>query len=232
MADAAPSVRDKVVLLTGATGRMGRILVETFLDSGARLALCVRRMANLPELEARLADRGESPMILPCDLRYEENVVRLIHRVVSRFGRIDAILNVAAIHGPKFPVIDYPAEPWRDVFATNVYGVYLVCREALPWMVRQGGGSIVNVTSSLTSQVKTGTGAYLVANHAIEGLTKLLAAELKGTNVRVNCVDVGTMSQDLKPAGPEAAWTHAFLRLVSDETSGRTGERITPADFA
>lgn len=231
MANSTPTVRDKVVLLTGSTGPMGRVLVDAFLDGGARLALCVRRMANLPPLEQSLADRDASAMIIPCDIRYEENVVRMVHRVVQRFGRIDAIVNTAAIMGPKLALIDYPAEPWRDVISTNVTGAFLICREALPWMVRQRSGSIVHVTTSLTSSVKAESGAYLVGNHAIEGLTRLLASELKGKGVRVNTVDVGTMNADLMPAAPTTDWVRVFLWLVSDDSSGQTGEKLSAAAF-
>lgn len=226
------SVRDKVVLLTGATGPMGRILLDAFLDAGAKLAICVRRMINLPALEQRMAERGEAPMIVPADLRFEENVVRMIHRVVHRFGRIDVIVNAAAILGPRVPLIDYPAEPWRDVLSTNVNGVYMICREALPWLIRQKSGSIINVTTSLSQTPKPEWGAYLVANHAIEGLTKLLALELKDTGVRANVVDVGMMTSEVKPAGQSTNWTKPFLWLASDESIDRTGDRINAAAFA
>jgi NAD(P)-dependent dehydrogenase (short-subunit alcohol dehydrogenase family) len=226
------SIADKVVLLTGSTGPMGSALLDAFLDAGAKLALCVRRMAHLPELEQRLAQRHEHTLIVPCDLRYEENVVRLMHRVVQRFGRIDVIVNAAYILGPLVPIMDYPVDPWRDVIATNLTGTYLVCREALPWMTRQGSGSIINVTTSLTGDVKPQWGAYAVACHAVEGLTRLLAAELDGTGVRVNALDIGEMQPDLTPATPAASWTNAFLHLAGDDSAGRSGECIRAADFA
>ncbi len=228
---ATASVRGKVVLITGATGPMGRSLVDAFSKAGARLALCVRRMAHLPELEQLLTDQHEHAMIVPCDLRYEENVVRLVHRVVQRFGRIDVVVNAAFICGPRVPVVDYPAEPWRDVIATNLTGAYLLCREALPWMTRQGSGSIIHMTSSLASSVRPAGGAYMVGNVAIEGLTRLLAAELMGTGVRVNCVDVGTMTAHHEPADGEG-WTGAFLWLAGDDSAGQSGERVRAADFA
>lgn len=226
MPETHASLHGKVVLITGATAPMGRELIDAFLAAGCKLALCVRRMAHLPELEQHLADHVARTMIVPCDLRYEENVVRMIHRVVHRFGRLDAIVNAACILGPKLPLVDYPMDPWRDVMATNVTGVYLVCREALPWMVRQKAGSIVNITTSLTTNVKAQSGAYFVSNCAIEGLTRLLAAELKGTGVRVNCVDVGTMTADIRPAGGGDAWVRTILRLASDESGGQSGERV------
>ena len=225
------TIKDKVVLITGSTGPMGLALVDAFLNAGAGLALCVRRMAHLPELEKRLRAQEKHAMIVPCDLRYEENVVRLIHRVVQRYGRIDVIINAALICGPRLAVIDYPADPWRDVIATNVTGAYLVCREALPWMTRQGSGSIINVTSSPTTSTRSKWGAYLVGNHAIEGLTKLLAVELKETGVRVNTVDIGLLTPELKPVMPGTDWTKAFLWLAGDESAGQNGERIQAADF-
>ncbi len=226
------SLEDKVVLLTGATGPMGCALLDAFLDADAKLALCVRRMAHLPDLEQRLARRLEHTLIVPCDLRYEENVVRMIHRVVQRFGRIDVIVNAAYILGPLVPIMDYPVDPWRDVLATNLTGTYLVCREALPWMTRQGSGSIINVTTSLTGAVKPRWGAYAVTGHAVEGLTRLLAAELDGTGVRVNTVDIGEMQPNLTPAAPASSWTSAFLHLASDDSAGRSGECIRAADCA
>ena len=226
------SIREKVVLITGSTSPMGRALVDAFLDADARLALCVRRMVHLPDLEQSLAARHESPMIVPCDLRYEENVVRMVHRVVQRFGRIDVVINAALICGPQAAVMDYPAEPWRDVVSTNMTSVYLVCREALPWMTRQNAGSIINVTSNLTTAVRPETGALLVSHFAVEGLTKLLAAELKDTNVRVNAVDIGRVTPDLKPETPVGSWIKAFLWLACDASAGQSGERIRTADFA
>jgi len=226
------SIEDKVVLLTGSTGPMGRALLDAFLDAGAKLALCVRRMAHLPDLEQRLAERLEHTMIVPCDLRYEENVVRMIHRVVQRFGRIDVIVNAAYVLGPQVPIMEYPVDPWRDVVATNLTGTYLVCREALPWMTRQGSGSIINVTTSLTRDVKPRWGAYAVTGYAVEGLTRLLASELDGTGVRVNAVDIGEMQPNLAPATPAEVWTNAFLHLASDESSARNGECVRADDFA
>ncbi len=226
MAELTGTLDGRVVLITGATAPMGRELIDAFLGAGCKLALCVRRMAHLPELEQHLADYVSRTMIVPCDLRYEENVVRMIHRVVHRFGRLDVIVNAACILGPKLPMMDYPMDPWRDVVATNVTGVYLVCREALPWMVRQKSGSIINVTTSLTTNLKAQSGAYFISNCAIEGLTRLLAAELKGTGVRVNCVDIGTMTSEIRPAGNGNGWVKTFVWLASDEAGGHNGERV------
>ncbi|HKQ48558.1 MAG TPA: SDR family NAD(P)-dependent oxidoreductase [Phycisphaerae bacterium] len=224
------SVHGKVVLITGATTAMGRQLVGLFLNQGASLAIGVRRVSELTPLRQSLAAEEERLFIVPCDVRDEGDVVRTVHRVIRRFGRIDVLINAAAITGPKTPVVDYPIDPWRNVIATNLTGTYLLCREVLPWMTRQGCGSIINVTSSLTTSARPEWGAYLVSTHSIEGLTRLLATELKGSGVRVNSVEVAA------PAGTgrsdESEWLQAFLWLASDESAAKNGERIRAADFA
>lgn len=224
------SVHGKVVLITGATTAMGRQLVGLFLNQGASLAIGVRRVSELVPLRQSLAVDDDRLLILPCDVRDENDVVRTVHRVIRHFGRIDVLVNAAAIMGPKSPVVDYPVDPWRNVIATNLTGTYLLCREVLPWMTRQGCGSIINVTSSLTTSARPDWGAYLVSTHSIEGLTRLLATELKGSGVRVNSVEVAAPAGTGR--GDESEWLQAFLWLASDESAPKNGERIRAADFA
>lgn len=224
------SVRGKVVLITGATTAMGRRLVGLFLQEGASLALGVRRPAELMPLQSELATHQDQLMVVPCDVRDEDDVIRMVHRVTRRFGRIDVLINAAAIVGPKSPVVDYPIDPWRNVIATNLTGTYLLCREVLPWMTRQGCGSIINVTSSLASSVRPEWGAYLVSNHSIDGLTRLLAAELKGSGVRVNAVEVAVPTSTAGRAD-DGLGLQVFLWLASDASAAKNGERIRAADF-
>jgi NAD(P)-dependent dehydrogenase (short-subunit alcohol dehydrogenase family) len=227
----AVSLTGKVALITGVTSPVGQRIAETFAAAGASLILFARRQSDCAALEARIQPAGATILTLPCDLRSEDEVIRMVHRSANKFGRIDILVNAAAIHGPRETIEDYPIDPWRNVLATNVTGPYLVCREVLPWMTRQGSGSIINVTSSLTTKARPQWGAYLVSNHAIEGLTQVLAAELKGTGVRVNTVDVGLPQSDGTVASPEDAWTSVFLWLASDDSTAHS-KRIIAADFA
>lgn len=223
-------MKDKVVLLTGATSPIGRRLVETFADAGARLALCVRRVSEVDAMERPLLDRGASVMALPCDLRYEEDVVRTVHRVVRRFGSIDVVINAATVVGPKMALVDYPVDPWRNVLSTNVTGTYLICREVLPWMTRQGEGTIINVTSSV-GPGRPEWGAYFVASQALDGLTRLLATEYRNSGIRVNTIDIGPPQQLAQLGRSPEEWTQAFLWLASDQAASTTGQRIRAMDF-
>ncbi|MBI5764897.1 MAG: SDR family oxidoreductase [Planctomycetes bacterium] len=219
-------IRDKVILITGATSFFGRHLAEALSAQGAKLALCVRRMDAVDPTERDFLRRGIQAFVAPCDLRYEEDVVRMVHRVIRRFGRIDGVINAAAALGPHEPVIDYPVDPWRNVLATNVTGTFLVCREVLPWMHRHRFGRIVNITTQLTEEAKAEWGAYLVSNHAVEGLTQLLAAEVNQADIRVNCFDIGMPLVGAEAAEFSPRLTNGILDLL-DETCEQNGERVT-----
>jgi len=225
----------KVVLITGATGALGRQLVSAFRETRATLALVVRSASDVYEysrLFDRMPDAATAAVVESCDLRYEDEVVRLVHRVVARLGRIDVLVNAATVVGPRYSLTDYPAEPWRYVIDTNVSGPYLLCREVIPWMVRQRQGSIINVTACPVESGRLDLGAFAVSNHSVLGLTEQLAAELDGSGVRVNSVELAIPAAEGDAGPKDPAWTRAFVWLASDASLDRTGQRIVAADFS
>jgi len=223
---------DKVILISGATGSLGARLTRAFAATGARLALCARTFASLYELETALIADGGKAVAFPCDVRYEDEVIRLIHRVVERYRRIDCLINAAAVIGPKQPVVDYPLDPWRDVISTNLTGTFLMCREVLPWMLRQQSGSIINVTSSAALASKSGGGAFMASKCAVEGMTRMLADETRGTGVRVNMIDVGQPRSDRRTLETSPEVTPPFLWLADDASARTSGRRIVAAEFS
>ncbi len=224
-------LKDKVALITGATGKLGRRLVEAFAGEGASVAFCSRRAQDLLPIEQGLRERGCTAMADTCDVRDESDVVRLVHRVMQRFGRVDVLVNAASMVGPRVPLMDYPADPWFDVIATNLNGTFLVCREVLPWMTRQGSGSIVNVSSAVSQAPRPQWGAFLASKCGIEGLTQMLATEVRDHGVRVNVVDFGTPRADNRTPQSADDWSKPFLWLASDESTDTTGQRIRVASF-
>lgn len=225
------SLDGKVVLITGATGGLGRTLTRAFADDGAHLALAARTFRDLYEMENGLLERSRKAVAFPCDVRYEDEVIRLVHRVVSRHGRIDCLINAAASSGPRQSLVDYPLDPWREAIATNLTGAYLMCREVLPWMQRAGAGSIINVTSGVTSG-KTGWGALVASQCGVEGLTRMLAAETRDSGVRVNMVDVGMPKSDKRAAECPPEIAAPFLWLAGDASLKTSGRRIIAAEFS
>ena len=225
------SIQGKIVLITGATGRIGRPIVEAFARAEAIVTITTRRFEEAAARQEELRQAGAAATVLPCDLRYEEDVVRTVHRVAQRFGRIDVVINAAIIVGPRLSTVDYPIDPWRDVIATNVTGAFLVCREVLPWMIRRGAGSIVNITDALAGSRGGKSAAYGISMATVDSLTRQLAGDVKGTGVRVNAVDIGQLT--LAPRGPavKSDWTEPFLWLADDESGRVTGQRIQGKGF-
>lgn len=224
------SLAGKVILITGSTSPLGRRLVEAFAEAGGRLALCVRRVADVDITERRLLARGIEASAYPCDIRFEEDVVRMVHRVTRRYGRIDVVVNAARAAAPRLSITDYPVDPWRNVLATHVTGSFLVCREVLPWMIRQKEGSIINVTQGAGGAVRSDWTPHVVAAYATEGLTRLLLSQVRGTGIRVNTVEVGPPQHE-GHFERRAGWADAFLWLAGPESAATTGQVIRAAEY-
>src|SRR5260370_26637860 len=181
-----------VVLITGALTGIGRATAVAFAKDGARVVASGRREAEGKALEAELRSLGAEAAFIRADVRREDDVSSLIDQTVARFGRIDAAVNAAGTEGRPGPVTEQPAESYAATFDTNVLGTRLSMKHELRVMLRQGSGSIVNVSSAYGSIGAAGASVYVASKHAIEGLTKSAALEVAGTGVRVNVVAPGT----------------------------------------
>ena len=208
-----------VVLITGATGAVGRPLADALLTANAGVAIGVQGVEDVHPVERALRERGVSAFISPCDVRYEEDVVRLVHRVIRHFGRIDMLINAAMIDGLSERIVDYPVDPWRKVMATNLTGSYLLCREVLPWMIRQRNGCIVMLQRMHSGDGKSRLPAAHVTRQAIDALAQQLLAELKSVDVGVHALQV-TPPADGETSRPE--WIEAVLKLAHENRSSRT----------
>jgi NAD(P)-dependent dehydrogenase (short-subunit alcohol dehydrogenase family) len=222
-----PSLSGKVVLITGASRGLGRALVGCFSAAGASVAFCSRRWADLEPLERDCRAAGHSVLALPCDVRIEASIVRMVHRVFERFGRIDVAVNAAAIRGPRLSIAEHPLEVWRDVLETNLTGAYLVCREVIPYMTQQKNGLIINVADGINGGARPYLGAYLTSQTGLEGLSVSLAHELRASGIRVNMVDPELLRGDAAERIGDL-----FIWLASDAASHVTGQRLRPSTFA
>jgi NAD(P)-dependent dehydrogenase (short-subunit alcohol dehydrogenase family) len=208
---------DKYVLITGADGPAGFQLAEAFAAEGARLALTTRDVGHAMALEPHIAHWLIPPLILPCDLHYEEDIIRTVHRTLRRFGRIDSIIHAASATVPSVPLMDHPVDPWRSALAVHVTAPFLLSREAMPWMIRQKSGSVIHLIDQAPE------GPLRAARAAIIELTRQLAAEVRGTGVLVNCLD-----QDGRGGGGrmDGVVVEAALWLASRESGDRSGQCI------
>lgn len=182
-------LREKVVLITGASRGIGAASARLFAAEGARLVLGARSEGALNAVAAELAQGGADVATAVVDIRTAEGAERLVETAVARFGRLDAAFNNAAAgHPPPGPLAELDEAFWDDVHATNLRGVWLSMRAQIPALLASGGGAIV-LNSSVGGLIGgVGDAAYQSSKHALTGLVRAATAEYAGRGVRVNAV--------------------------------------------
>jgi NAD(P)-dependent dehydrogenase (short-subunit alcohol dehydrogenase family) len=181
-----------VVLITGALTGIGRATAIAFAREGARIVVSGRRDEVGQKLVAELREVGVEAEYWRADVRHEDDVRDLVNKTVTRFGRLDVAVNNAATEGRGGLVTEQTAESYAATFDTNVLGTLLSMKHELRVMLRQGSGSIVNISSAYGSVGAPAAAVYVGSKHAVEGMTKSAALEVAGTGVRVNVVAPGT----------------------------------------
>lgn len=235
-------IKDKVVVITGATKGLGAALARGFTHHGARVALCARGKDALIEIENEIKSRNGSVFSLPIDVKIPDHVENFSAQTLDRFGRVDAVINNASVLGQRVPVSDYQYSTWRDVIDVNINGTFLVTKAFLPAMMKQRSGSVINLSSGVGNKGKPRWGAYSVSKFGVEGFSYMLAEEMKEYSVRVNIVNPGGLATEMRRAAypdedqsklkkPEDI-LDVFLYMVSDASRHMTGERIDAQEFS
>ena len=229
----------KVALVTGASQGLGRALALAFAREGARVAINSRSEESIRPVAGEAESAGAEVLALAADVSRIADVERLVGATVERFGRIDVLVNNAGVLGPRVPIEEYPEDEWRRVMDANLNGLFLVTKAAIPHMPE--GGSIINVVSGVSVEGRAEWGAYSVSKFGVEGLTQILASELKERGIRANAVDPGGMRTEMRAAAypeedpmtritPEEN-TGIFLYLASEESREVTGQRFKAQEF-
>jgi len=190
---------DKVTIITGAGGGMGRKAASMFAAEGARV-VCVdvtEEMAGTVAAEVR-ADGGQATAIA-ADVSQEDGARRMVDHAIATFGRVDALYNNAGIMPEAdHSVVDTDVATWDKVMAVNVRGVFLGCKHAIPRMVDQGSGSIINIASFVAILgCSVPQDAYTASKGAVLSLTKSLAVQFAPHGVRTNSISPGPIETPL-----------------------------------
>jgi NAD(P)-dependent dehydrogenase (short-subunit alcohol dehydrogenase family) len=223
----------QVAIVTGASSGFGRATALRFAEEGARLVLGDLDGAGGLETVALVECAGSVAELVVGDVASGEVATALVERAVARFGHLDVLVNNAGIAPPeRSESWNAPEESWDRVLRVNLKSVYLCCRAAIPAMLGQGSGSIVNVASIAATRA-VGGASYAAAKGGILSYTRFVSRELAPHGVRVNCVSPGYMRtpmstgerHGLTEAEQDARMEH-FARRVPMRRSG------APTDIA
>jgi NAD(P)-dependent dehydrogenase (short-subunit alcohol dehydrogenase family) len=180
-----------VILITGALTGIGRASAIAFAKKGASVVVAGRHEEAGKELAEQLRALGSEAEFINTDVRREDEVRDLVDQTVARFGRLDIAVNNAGTEGQPSPITDQTADTYAATFDTNVLGVVLSMKHQVRAMQKQGGGSIVNISSTYGHEGAAGAAVYVGSKHAVEGITKSVALEVAKSGIRVNAVAPG-----------------------------------------
>ena len=230
----------KVALVTGASQGIGRATALALLGAGAHVALAARNAEKLAAIETEITAVGAQALAVPMDVADAEQVKAGFKRTVERFGRLDILVNNAAVTRDGLAV-RMKADDWDAVLRTNLTGAHLCAQQALAVMLRQRSGRIINVTSVVAETGNAGQSNYVAAKAGLIGLTRALAVEVASRSITVNAVAPGfivspmtdPLSDAVKQAlleriplgrmGTDAEVAAAIVFLASDEAAYITG---------
>jgi NAD(P)-dependent dehydrogenase (short-subunit alcohol dehydrogenase family) len=222
---------DRVVLITGASGSLGRATAERFGSEGARLALVDRDQQRVEATAQELLARGYPALALTADVRDADQLAAAFTQAEAHFGNLHIVFNNAGIGGMDLHVADMPVERWDEMIEINLRGVFLGCKYAIPALIRAGGGVIVNMGSSTGRHDSLpGSAAYMASKAAVEALTKSVALQVGRHAIRVNAICPGIIETPLSLGQKEDAQAEAFFaRFAARIPLGRVGQ---PTDIA
>ena len=217
-------LKGKVALITGAGTGVGRASMKLFAAEGAKVVGVSRTKSNLDESLMQVEAAGGDGHVVAADLSKPEGAEKAMAEAIKTYGRVDILVNSAGVGyswlekspGSMGPVDDTTPEKWAEVMAINLDSVFHMCRLAIPHMKKQGGGSIVNVTSISGFQGLPAAHTYTAAKGAAINLTRSLAITYCGDNIRVNCIAPGFI---------DTAMVAPLLGLFNDPAMA---DRLTP----
>lgn len=180
---------DQTIIVTGASGGIGREISLRLLEEGANVALAAR--GDGIDETAAMADADDRALPLSTDVTDEVSVREMVERTVNAFGGIDGVVNNAGIAGPTAPVTEVEADDWDWTMAVNARGPFLVTKHAAPHLQASDCASVVNIASISGKRPLEDRTPYVASKMAVIGLTRTLAFELGDDDVTVNAVCPG-----------------------------------------
>ena len=235
------SLKDKIVVVTGAGGGIGRAIASRFAGQGSKVAVNDVNEDAMAQTVASIRDAGGTAMEAPADVSDSSSVAPMVDAVMAEHGRIDVLVNNAGLVSPMLHFFEADEAWWRRIIDVNLTGHFLVSHPIARIMAKQGGGAIINMSSGGATRAHRAFTAYDATKGGIEALTRAMALDLGPYNIRVNALMPGSIDTSglsiedrtlrgenvpLGRIGEPIDMTGAALFLASDDASYITGDVI------
>ena len=206
------SLKDRAALVTGASQGIGRATALALSKAGARVAVAARNAEKLAAVAAEITAAGGETLAVAMDVADAEQVKAGFRQALERFGKLDILVNNAAVTRDGLAVRMKP-EDWDAVIRTNLTGAHLCAQQALAVMMRARYGRIINVTSVVAESGNAGQVNYVAAKAGLIGLTRALAVEMASRNITVNAVAPGFIVSPMTDPLPQKVKDELLARI-------------------
>lgn len=214
----------RIALITGGTSGIGRATAVLFAREGAAVVLTGRSQERGEAVAGAIQDEGGEALFIRSDVRRADDCRQAVERTLERFGRIDVLFNNAGVYHPK-TVPETTEEEWDETIDSSLKGAFLMSKYAIPSMIEQGRGSIINNSSGWGILGGDRAAAYCAAKGGLVIMTKAMAIDHGPQGIRVNCVCPGDVETPMLPDDAKKrgmAWQD-YLAGASDRPLGRIG---------
>jgi serine 3-dehydrogenase len=186
------SIKNKIVLITGASSGFGYATAKLLAQNGAKLIIAARRVENLRILDAEIKKEfGKDSLIIELDVRDQKSVENAVKNLPENWKSIDILINNAGLSRGLDKLHEGSIQDWEEMIDTNVKGLLYVSRAVIPGMVKRNSGHVINIGSIAGHEVYPKGNVYCASKHAVDAITKGMRLDLNGTKVKVTTIDPG-----------------------------------------
>jgi 3-oxoacyl-[acyl-carrier protein] reductase len=223
-------LKERVVIVTGGGTGIGRVYCERLAASGAFIVVADIDLVAAESCIAAIETSGGKALAVYCDISDSVSVEAMVQKCVEHFGRVDGLVNNAALMSalPRGAWHEILEEDWDRVMAVNTRGLFLCCRAVWPFMKKQGGGKIVNISSNRVFDGTPNRLHYSTSKAGVIGFTRSLAREVGDDNICVNAITPGFTASDTQLASSDPQYTQKMASINSRKAIKRTQ---TPDDL-
>jgi len=219
-------LKDKVAIITGATSGIGRSSAVVFAQEGAKVVIVGRRKREGEETLGMVRSVGGEAIYVQADVSRDEDIDSIVTQTLLKFGKVHILFNNAGVNPveARTALADCPEKAWDLIMEVNIKGIYRCSKKVVPLMIQNGGGSIINTSSTFGFVGFKDRAAYITSKGAVTQLTKSMAVDYGRYNIRVNCICPGMVLNERVQAFVEKAKMEGKLEgILADYPLGRLG---------